>query len=137
MKGLDHNLVICPSKTLVGVHREWHTRKPGAYIVWDRHGQYIIVSQRLTLIAKFLNSMATDSAEKVSVSALHQIVGRNENRVCGYTKNRWKLSFCKLEETGSHFECARGAFEQALILGAPDAYQLAKKKEIRNVEGLI
>jgi hypothetical protein len=108
----------------MAVDREWHTRKKGAYIVWDRYGKYIIVSQRLPLIAGFLNAMASDSAEKVSVSALHQIVGKDANRVCGWSKNRWKLTFCKLEDVSHHFERARGAFEKALVLGAPCSYHI-------------
>ena len=118
------DLLLSPSETLVGVDREWHTRKSGAYIVWDRHGKYILLSQRLPLLAAFLNAMASDSAERVSVSALHQIVGRDRNRVCGWSKNRWKLSFCRLEEVCEHFESARDAFEKALILGVPSAYHV-------------
>ena len=118
------DVLLSPSESLVGVDREWHTRKAGAYIVWDRHNKYIIVSQRLPLIAGFLNAMASDSAEKVSVSALHKIVGREKNRVCGWSKNRWKLSFCKLEDVCEHFERARGAFDKALILGVPSAYRV-------------
>ena len=117
-------LLLSPSESLAGVDREWHTRKQGAYIVFDRHGHYIILSQRLPLIAAFLNAMASDGAEKVSVSALHQIVGTSANRVCGYSKNRWKLSFCKLDEVGKHFERARSGFDKAMIIGSPSAYHI-------------
>ena len=119
------SILLAPSETLVGVEREWHTRKEGAYIVADRYGKLILVSQRLPLIAAFLNAMASDGAERVSVPALHQIVGKTHNRVCGYTKNRWKLSLCKLEDVREHFERARGAFDEAMILGAPSAYRIA------------
>ena len=113
-----------PSEKLVGVQREWHTRKVGAYIVVDRYGKFVLVSQRLPLIASFLNAMASDTAERVSVPALHQTVGKTQNRNCGYTKHRWRLSWCKLEDVGEHFENMRRDFEQAVILGAPSAYRI-------------
>ena len=115
-------MILRPSDKLGAVHREWHTRKNGCYIVFDRYNKVILLSQRLPLIASFLNSMASTGAERVSLSALHQIVGTRENRVGGYSKHRWKLSFCKLEDVSEHFERSRGAFEKAMILGAPAAY---------------
>ena len=127
MKATFQDVLLTPSQSLVGVQREWHTRTKGVYIVVDRHGKFILCSQRLPLIAGFVNGMANDCSDKVSVSGLHQIVGTTQNRVCGWTKNRWKLQFCKLEDCAEYFERERVGFEQALILGTPSAYQISLK----------
>ena len=120
-----HYIPLEPTEKLVGVQREWHTRKTGAYIVVDRYGKFVLVSQRLPLIASFLNALACDTAERVSVPALHQTVGKTQSRTCGYTKHRWRLSWCKLEDVSEHFETVRRDFEQAVILGAPSAYRIS------------
>ena len=59
-------------------------------------------------------------------SALHHTVGATaSHRTGGYTKNKWAVDFCPLEEVGSRFEGTRRSFETALILGQPECYQLA------------
>lgn len=122
-RAFDH--VVVPAKqTLVGVQREWHTRKPGAYLVRDRDGKFLLVSQRLPLIAAWVNAMARDAGERVSVPALHHTATAS-HRTGGYTKNKWAVDFCPLEEVGSRFEGTRRSFETALILGQPECYQLA------------
>ena len=125
MKTAFHSLLLSETDTLVAVEREWHTRKSGCYLVSDRYGKFLLVSQRLPLVADFVNAMAHDKSERVSVPALHQIVGLTENRVCGYSKGRWRVEFCPLEHVGSQIARARAGFERAVILGAPSAYRIA------------
>ena len=47
---MRERILVAPSEHLVSVKREWHTRKPGCYMVVDRHGKYLLLSQRLQLI---------------------------------------------------------------------------------------
>ena len=92
-------------------------------MVHDKHGHMLIVSQKLPLLAAYLNSFAKDRAEKVSVAALHAIVGKGEDhRTCGYTKHRWKVNFCPLENAPEEFESVRRGYEKAVVVGAPAAY---------------
>ena len=120
-----HRRTLASGEKVTRVAREWHTRKSGAYVIQDRYRKVTILSQRLSLIASYLNEMAEDRGEKVSVTGLYQIADRGcDNRCSGFTKNRWNVSFCGLEDVAAKFESARGVHEHALILGAPSAYMV-------------
>ena len=122
---LGNDAMSCASgaSTRLWWRRAWGER--GAYIVTDKHGKYVLISQRLPLIASFLNARANHSADRVSVPTLHQAIGKTQTRTGGYAKHRWRLSWCQLEEVAQHFEGLRGRFEQAVVLGAPTVYQIA------------
>ena len=96
-----------PTDCLKGVSREYHSRKKGAYVLIDKHEEYLIVSQKLQPISTFLNSIAPDHSSRVSVTALYEILDNTENRVGGWSKQdggvdlfRWKvrLLFSKVNE---------------------------------------
>ena len=115
--------VLGPTDSLVRIHREYKTRKAGAYLAFDKYGHMIIVTQKLPELAAFLNSFAKDNSDRVSVPALHAVVGKGEgHRTCGFTKHRWKVAFCPLESAAEQFESFRGGYERAVIVGAPAAY---------------
>ena len=114
-----------PKQSLVRVEREPHARKRGAYVVRDRHGQFLLVSQKLALIAAFLNQVAEHAGERVSVPGLYLNVGRTSNGVQGYCKHRWRIEFHPLEHAGAAFEAARAEYAHAVVLGAKDAYRVA------------
>ena len=118
-------IAVQPTDALRAVKREHHTRKRGAYILIDKYDKYLIVAQRLHLVASYLNSLATDAASRVSITALHDTVSADAtNRVGGYVKHRWRLVFAPLEETGTLFERERARFENTLILGQRECYSL-------------
>lgn len=48
----------------------------------------------------------------------------HDNRVGGFAKHRWRIRFAPLEEAGSLFESERGRFEQSIIIGHPECYQI-------------
>ena len=100
--------------------------KKGCYLLQDKYEQYLIVAQKLQAIASFLNSdVAVDEASRVSVTALYEILDSpTDNRVGGYSKHRWKLSFAPLEHAADLFESERDRFEHALILGQPECYKI-------------
>ena len=116
---------LASGEKVTRVAREWHTRKSGAYVIQDRYRKVTILSQRLSLIASYLNEMAEDHAERVSVPALFNAVGKDgTDRVAGHCKNRWKVSLYSLDEAPLAYEGARGEHETAVILGADVAYKV-------------
>jgi hypothetical protein len=121
-------ITVHPSDALVGLTREYHTRKKGAYVLFDKHGQYLVVSQKLHNLAAFVNSVVPDAASRVSITALHDIVNKCDvnNRVGGWSKHRWKLQFAPLEGVGGVFESERSQFQHALILGQPECYTIKR-----------
>ena len=121
---LSECITVRPNDCLKGVRREWHTRKKGCYLLEDKHGTYLVVAQKLHLLASFLNTIAQDASSRVSLTALHEIVNTSDNRVGGWLKYRWRVRFAPLEEVGGLFERRRPSFEQSLILGQPECYRL-------------
>jgi hypothetical protein len=119
-------ITVRPTDALKSVKREWHTRKRGSrygcYFLEDKHGTFLIVSQKLQAIVAYLNAIAPDVASRVSVTALYEIIDTCDNRVGGWSKHRWRLRFAPLEDAGEVFECERRRFERPLILGQPDCY---------------
>ena len=87
--------------SLKGVRREYRARKTGAYVLFDKHEQYLIVSQRLHLLSTFLNSIAPDQSSRISVTALYEILDKSDNRVGGWSKHRWMCKFVPLEDAVS------------------------------------
>ena len=116
---------LAPSEKVTRILREWHTRKSGAYVVRDRYGKVVILSQRLPLIATYLNDTATDHSQKVSVPALFNAVGKDgTDRVAGHCKNRWKVAMYSLDEAPLAYEGARGEHDSSVILGSEAAYKV-------------
>ena len=118
-------IMVHASGALRSVRREYRARKKGCYLLFDKHGVFLIVAQKLQVLAAFLNSMATDSASRVSVTALYEIMDSpTNNRVGGYLKHRWRLRFAPLETVASLFESERARYERPLILGRPECYSI-------------
>ena len=109
------------------VKREYHTRKEGCYILEDKHEMYLVVAQKLPSLVSFLNEIATDTASKVSLTALYQITDRSDNRVCGFSKYRWRVRFATFEDACGVFERERGRFKKALIVGERDCYDIEEQ----------
>ena len=112
--------------------RERRARKPrgrshGCYLLEDRFGQYLVVSQKLQALAAFVAKIAPDAASRVSVTALYEIVDSDHNKVGGFAKHRWRLRFAPLEAAGDAFERERARFREALIVGQPECYTLESR----------
>ena len=115
---------LSPTDCLKSVQREYRARKSGVYVLFDKHGDYLIVSQRLHLLSTFLNSIAPDPSSRISVSALYEILDNVDNRVGGFSKHRWACRFVPLDTAASLFESERVRFQQVLILGTPNCYSI-------------
>ena len=119
-------IAMRPSDALKGVRREHRARKNGCYVMLDKHGKYLLLAQKLQVIASFLNSVASDDASRVSVTALYEICDTSASgRVGGFCKYRWKLRFASLDDAARLLERERARFEHAFILGQPECYQIA------------
>ena len=80
-------ITMRPSDALKSVSREYRARKKGCYLLQDKYQQYLIVAQKLQAIATYLNSVASDDASRVSVTALYEILDSpTDNRVGGVCK---------------------------------------------------
>ena len=53
-------IAVSPTHVLRSVKREYRSRKKGCYVLQDKYGEYLIVAQKLNVIASFLNSVAVD-----------------------------------------------------------------------------
>lgn len=118
-------IALRPNNALKSVSREYRARKNGCYVLQDKYGVYLIVAQKLNTLVSYLNSIATDGASRVSLTALYEILDSpGDDRVGGYSKHRWKLTFAPLESVAAFFESARARYERPLILGTPECYRI-------------
>ena len=123
MARMCEQILLSQSDRVLSVKREWHTRRPSCYIVSDRHGKYLLLCQKLSVLVAFINNLAKDAGERVSVSAMHSIANEAGGRTCGYSKNRWRVVSCPLEAAPATFAAARAVgFEKAIVLGNPYVY---------------
>ena len=113
-----------PSSTLREVKREFHTRRKGCYITVDRYGP-VLVAQKLSRLVEYINAAAPDAASRVSVPTLHQICDNESNRVCGWSKHRYRVRFVPLDRVREAFEMERAKGVSSFILGEPECYTLA------------
>lgn len=124
-------ITVRPTHALKSVTREYRSRKKGCYVLQDKYHEYLIVAQKLNVIASFLNSIAVDQASRVSVTTLYEnLDSPTSNRVGGYSKHRWRLSFESLDHVATLFESERERYERALILGPPACYRFECNRDV-------
>ena len=117
-----------PNDRVKKVRREYRARRSGCYVLQDKYGVYLVVTQKLALLVNFVNSVVSDKASRVSLSGLYEMMDSSgKDRVGGYTKHRWKLSFASLDSVAALIEQERTRFEQVLILGPPECYQIDRR----------
>ena len=123
-------LFLGPSQRLVGVQREWHTRKRnGKDVCWlllDRHGKVVCMAQRIRALSEWVNeNLATEPWTKVSTSGLYDLADVEEGRIGGFHKGRWRLMSVDLADASDTFERTRSGYEQAAIVGDATCYRTA------------
>jgi hypothetical protein len=110
------------------VKREYRARKRGCYVMEDKYMHFLVVAQKLPSLVAFLDSIATDSASRVSLTALYQITDSgSDNRVGGFVKNRWRIRFVQFEDVCAFFEKEKGRFRESYIVGQPDCYCIERE----------
>ena len=123
--GKSECITVRPTQTLKSVAREYRSRKKGCYVLQDKNHEYLIVTQKLNQLASFIASIAVDKASCVSVTTLYEnIESSTSNRVGGYSKHRWRLTFESLDHVADLFETERGWYKHTLIFGPPACYHL-------------
>ena len=95
-----------------------------AYIVEDKRTEYLLMAQRLSALVSTINSIVTEKPDQVSTTGLYEIIRSKGSGRGFYTKHRWKVIPCDLEEAVTTFEDARGrGFSKAVVIGEPHCYQ--------------
>ena len=110
------------------VKREHRARKTGCYVMEDKYMHFLVVAQKLPSLVAFLDSIATDPASRVSLTALYQITDSgSDNRVGGFVKNRWRIRFVPFDDACAFFEKEKSRFRESFIVGQPDCYCIERK----------
>ena len=127
-KRAEEQITLEPNEHLVGVSKEYHVRKQAgrqvAYIVEDKRSEYLLMAQRLSALVSTINSIVTEKPDQVSTTGLYEITRSKGSGRGFYTKHRWKVIPCDLEEAVTTFEDARGrGFSKAVVIGEPHCYQ--------------
>ena len=123
-------LSLEPSCHLLGVKREYHTRKRGdlgpvLYITYDRDREYLLASQRLRQIAEFINErIACDKHNRVSVPGMFDMVDAENRDNDGWVKGRWKTTAIQLQKSMDVIQGARPLYNHAFIIGDPRCYHV-------------
>ena len=120
-----------PDQHLVGVTKEWHTRKKDgkniAYLILDRSGKIALLTQKLPAVAEFINDNLVHPNEpwaKVNTVGMWEILNQTGGRVGGFHKNRWRVVSVDLENASSTFEAARIDHETAAVIGTSACYEV-------------
>ena len=109
-----------PTARLGRIEKEWHSRHKLVYMVSDRWGNYLLMSQKLQPLAEYINEkIAKDNTDHVSVPGLYS--GRISS---GKYKYRWKVDHLSLDTTPAVYESSRADFQTALIFGYPSCYKI-------------
>ena len=129
-------VVLAPSQRLVGVQKEWHTRKQYlngarrdiAYLAVDRlaHGEEpgVVITQKLPWLRDWINARAANRGSRISTTALYNGADRScESRGTEFIKGRWCVKTVDLAKASDEFESARKANAHGVIVAAePGCY---------------
>ena len=116
-------LPLTEQDCVVRVSRELRHRGD-VYAVFDRHHRLLLIGQSVPKLASAINTIFTDSEDRVSYQALyHMLLGKT---VRNYHKG-WSIIRLKLDEVPSFWEDARTQPYQkrGYVCESPDAYQVA------------
>ena len=115
-------MTLTPSVRLACVQKEWNARGK-AYTIADRRGEWLLLGQRLPLVAHFINArIARDELEHVSATGLYECKDR-----AVFHKLTWKVEQLPLEEAAERFERARRqGFAKVCVVGTPVCYRFQR-----------
>ena len=120
-----------PGERLSAVRKEWHTRKRGGkdncYVIVDRFGKLLLLTQKLPVASSFINSHLISPNEpctKVTTNGLWEIIDQTGGRVGGWHKGRFRVMSVTLDQATSCFESMRPNHEEAAVVGDSACYQI-------------
>ena len=120
-----------PSERLAGVRKEWHTRKragkDSCYVIVDRFGKLLLLTQKLPVASSFINSHLISPNEpwtKVTTNGLWEIINQKGGRVDGWHKGRFRVMSVELDKATSCFESMRPNHEEAAVIGESTCYEI-------------
>ena len=129
-----NTVVLAPTQRLVGVQKEWHTRKQHidgvrkdiAYLAVDRLANSqqpaVVITQKLPYLRDFINARAENKSSRISTTALYMGADRSaDSRDGEFIKGRWKLKTVDLSQASDEFELARKANANGVIVAAETA----------------
>tara|TARA_B110001452_G_C14904155_1_gene316018 strand:- start:57 stop:449 length:393 start_codon:yes stop_codon:yes gene_type:complete len=99
--------------------KDRYAKKDVAYIVIDRAQGWVVLSQSLPLMTKWLNSNLS-SGEKwdtVSTTGLFENMNRTDGRHGGFHKGRFRIISVPLAKSREVFETLRKGKEKSAIVG--------------------
>jgi len=110
------------------VRRERHARKRAGkqicYICADRYSRHLILSQKLSTLSAYLNSL--EDADTVTTSGLFEAMSSSGPRTGGLAKYRWRVVPVPIEDAPSELDRLRktGCFNKVAILGPEECYSV-------------
>jgi hypothetical protein len=125
-------VVLTANQKLVGVQKEWHTRKQRVdgvrkhvcYLAVDRlavEEPAVILTQKLPWLRDFINARAINRGGHISTTALYNGADRStESRGTEFIKGRWRVTTVDLTRASDAFESARKANTHTGIIVASE-----------------
>ena len=130
MKVAASPMVLKESDRLSKIEKEYHTRRQNgkllAYIVEDKLAQHLLLGQKLSSLAEYVNThIVHDKPDQVSTAGLFQIISASGGRTGGWSKHRWAVRPVSLTDAAPTYESMRArGFENCVIVGQKDCYQV-------------
>ena len=97
------------------------------YICEDKQREKIILSSKLSLLANYISSLASDKTETITLASLYAVlrIQEGQGRTGGWAKMRWKCRAVPLVDAASAYESIRqtGVYHQAVVLGTRNCVQ--------------
>ena len=97
--------VLRAGERLAGVSKDRYSKRDVAYVVTDRTGEWVLLSQSLPRVVRYINAHVGEPWERVSVSGLHECLDRTDKRN-GWHKGRWRIVSVPLARSWRSRRCA-------------------------------
>ena len=118
-------ITVAPQQR-VTLRREWKARKhcDKGHVAWvceDRLRQTLIASGKLQMVADFINGLAQDKCDKVSVPGLYEACcfRHDSQRTSGWHKMRWRISAVPLGEAADVLARLSAEHETSAVIASP------------------
>lgn len=115
-----NEIEVDETQRLLRVQRERRNRRDVCYLITDRLGDRVLLTQKLYHAIDHLNKVATHPIERVSFTQLY-LIAQDETK--GFHKLRWKVEKLSFSDVIARFESVRKVgYKHAIILGDKRCY---------------